>query len=234
MSHKRRSHGSDTRVEILRAARHVLITRGYARLSMRVVAREAHVAVGNVVYYFASKRSLVHALILSMLEHYQITAQDYLRNAHGKSSFPALLRWYMRDSVSPETSRLFRELWAMALHDPGIAGTMDRFYDRLHRLAADRLRLARPLETARARHRAAPRHHFRGHESHLCERAALRQVPGTGRPALRRAPDACGQHRKQTGAGERAPARIPQQKLKGPAGDALCGAGADARGEGGP
>lgn len=138
------SHGSDTRAEILRAARHVLATRGNARLSMRAVASEAHVAVGNVIYYFPSKRSLIHALILSLLEHYQTTAEEYLRAARGKLGFAALLRWYMRDSVSPESSRLFRELWAMALHDPAIARAMDRFYDKLHRLCADRLRMAWP------------------------------------------------------------------------------------------
>ena len=141
-------------------------------------------AVGNVVlHYFASKRSLVHALILSMLEHYQVTAQDYLRNAHGKSSFPALLRWYMRDSVSPETSRLFRELWAMALHDPAIAATMDRFYDKLHRLAADRLRVAWPGLSRQRAHdiaQAAPRHHFRGHET-----PSMRAAPRSGKSLAR-------------------------------------------------
>lgn len=134
----------DTRSEILKAARHVLATAGYARLSMRAVAREADVAVGNVVYYFPSKRSLMHALIMSLLAHYKINAREYLRNPSGKTGFAELLRWYMSDSVSRETSRVFRELWAMALHDPAIAKAMDRFYDELHRLAAAQLRVVWP------------------------------------------------------------------------------------------
>jgi len=148
----RKTHASGTRVEILRAARHVLATAGYARLSMRAVAREAHVAVGNVVYYFPSKHSLMHAVIMALLAHYKINAREYLRNASGKTGFAELLRWYMGDSVSHETSRVFRELWTMALHDPAIAKAMDRFYDELHRLAAVRLRVAWPeLSRQRAR-----------------------------------------------------------------------------------
>jgi AcrR family transcriptional regulator len=111
---------------------------------MRAVAREARVAVGNVVYYFPTKRSLVHAVILALLEHYKINAQAYLHNAGGKTGFAELLRWYMGDSVSRDSSSVFRELWVMALHDPAIARAMDRFYDELHRLAAARLRVAWP------------------------------------------------------------------------------------------
>jgi AcrR family transcriptional regulator len=142
----------DTRSEILKAARHVLATAGYARLSMRAVAREAHVAVGNVVYYFPSKRSLMHAVIMALLTHYKANAGAYLRNAGSKTGFAELLRWYMSDSVARETSRVFRELWTMALHDPAIAKAMDRFYNELHRLAATRLRAAWPgLSRQRAR-----------------------------------------------------------------------------------
>lgn len=140
----RKARANDTRSKILAAARHVLATAGYARLSMRAVAREAHVAVGNVVYYFPSKRSLMHAVIMGLLDHYKINAREYLRNAGAGNGFAELLRWYMSDSVSWEMSRVFRELWTMALHDPAIAGAMNRFYDELHRLAAARLRAAWP------------------------------------------------------------------------------------------
>jgi AcrR family transcriptional regulator len=111
---------------------------------MRAVAHRAQVAVGNVVYYFPSKRSLVHAVIMALLAHYKAKAHEYLRNAGGKTGFAELLRWYMRDSVSRESSRLFRELWAMALHDPAVAKAMDRFYAEMHGLAAARLRVAWP------------------------------------------------------------------------------------------
>jgi AcrR family transcriptional regulator len=149
---RRKADATDTRTEILRAARRVLATAGYARFSMRAVASEACVAVGNVVYYFPSKRSLVHAVIMALLAHYRFNAEEYLRNAGGKTGFAGLLRWYMSDSVSREISRVFRELWVMALHDPEIARAMDRFYDELHRLAAARLRVAWPALSRQRAH----------------------------------------------------------------------------------
>jgi AcrR family transcriptional regulator len=134
----------DTQAQILRAASHVLATVGYARMTMRAVAREAGIAVGNVVYYFPSKRSLIHALILSLVAHYQGKSNEYLRNAGGGGGFAPLVEWFIRDSVSRKTSRVFRELWAMALHDTAIAEAMDRFYAESHRTAAALLRVAWP------------------------------------------------------------------------------------------
>jgi hypothetical protein len=46
----------------------------------------------------------------------------------------------MRDSVSAQTSRLFREFWTIALHDPVIAETIDRFYAEVQETASTRLR----------------------------------------------------------------------------------------------
>jgi AcrR family transcriptional regulator len=132
------------RTQILVAARRVLATLGYARFTMRAVAREAGMAVGNVVYYFPSKRSLVHALIESLVAHYQGKSNEYLRNAGRGSGFAPMVEWFIRDSVSRETSRVFRELWTMGLHDPAVAAAMDCFYAESHRTAVALLRVAWP------------------------------------------------------------------------------------------
>ncbi len=137
---------------MLAAARHVLATSGYARLTMRAVARAAGMAVGNVVYYFPSKRSLIHALIESLVGQYQGKSDEYLRNAGRGQGFAPLVEWFIRDSVSRETSRLFRELWAMALHDGAIAAAMDSFYAASHRTAVRLLRMADPTLRQRRAH----------------------------------------------------------------------------------
>jgi hypothetical protein len=46
----------------------------------------------------------------------------------------------MRDSVSTQTSRLFREFWTIALHDPFIAKAIDGFYAEVQETAAMHLR----------------------------------------------------------------------------------------------
>lgn len=146
--------GDDTRGRILRAAREVLATAGYSRFTMRAVARGAGVAVGNLVYYYPSKRSLIHAVILSLLEYYRRKSSEYLRmSGRGPSDGLAkLIRYYMSDSVASETSRLFRELWAMALHDAEIAEAMDGFYSELHLTAVKLVQSAHPGLTVRRAH----------------------------------------------------------------------------------
>jgi hypothetical protein len=45
-------------------------------------------------------------------------------------SLGELLLRLMQDARSDQTNRLFRELWAIALHDPRVAKAMDSFYTR--------------------------------------------------------------------------------------------------------
>jgi hypothetical protein len=39
------------------------------------------------------------------------------------------VEWLMHDAASAKTHRLFRELWAMALHDPAVGRAVDDFYE---------------------------------------------------------------------------------------------------------
>jgi AcrR family transcriptional regulator len=141
-----RTERHDTPAEILRAARKVLVSVGYARLTMRAVAGQAGLTVGNLAYHFPSKRGLVRALILSLVADYQAKSNEYLRSVghRRRGGFAGLLRWLVEDSVSAETSRLFRELWVMALHDEVIAEAMDRFYAQAHERVVLLLRLTQP------------------------------------------------------------------------------------------
>jgi len=118
---------------------------------MRAVAAEAGLAVGNVVYHFPSKRGLIRALILSLVQEYQAQFDEYLRSA-GSGGLAGLIRCFIFDSVSHETGRLFRELWVMALHDPAVGKAMDDFYARLHRRAAGLLRVSNPGLSIRDAH----------------------------------------------------------------------------------
>jgi AcrR family transcriptional regulator len=113
---------------------------------MRAVAAEAGLAVGNVVYHFPSKRGLIRALIFSLVAEYRAKFDEYLRSTatDRPGGLAGLIRWFMFDSVSRETGRLFRELWVMALHDPAIARAMDDFYAQLHRRAAILLQSSHP------------------------------------------------------------------------------------------
>jgi AcrR family transcriptional regulator len=150
-----RASGERTRLEILRAAKHVLATQGYARFRLRSVAAAAGLTVGNLAYHYPSKRQLVRALIPQLIDEYRVQIDTHLRTAKQRpaSGFGALVVWLMRDSVSPQTSRLFRELWTIALHDEFIATAVDSFYAEVQETAAAHLRRNfpdLPTPTARA------------------------------------------------------------------------------------
>ena len=55
----RRARGEQTRQLILETALRLFRERGYAETTMRAIAREAGVAVGNAYYYFDSKEHLI-------------------------------------------------------------------------------------------------------------------------------------------------------------------------------
>jgi AcrR family transcriptional regulator len=98
---------------------------------MRVPAA-ANTPAGSMYYYFPTKASLLETLVSYTLAQYR----DRARNAEsqvdsetGNSLGDVLLR-LMQDARSDQTNRLFRELWAIALHDPRVAKAMDSFYTR--------------------------------------------------------------------------------------------------------
>jgi AcrR family transcriptional regulator len=120
----------------------VLATDGYARFTLRRVASEAGLTVGNLAYHYPSKRNLVRALIMLLIEEYRMQVDAHLRSTPSGSpgAFRSLVSWLMRDSVSRQTSRLFREFWTIALHDPVIANAIDRFYAEVQETASTHLR----------------------------------------------------------------------------------------------
>jgi AcrR family transcriptional regulator len=65
-----RPRGEQTRLLILDTAMRLFRERGYAQTTMRAIAREAGVAVGNAYYYFESKEHLIQEFYSgSQVEH---------------------------------------------------------------------------------------------------------------------------------------------------------------------
>jgi AcrR family transcriptional regulator len=123
--------GAATREHVLLAARKILIREGHARFSIRRVADVAGISVGNLTYHFSSKRRLLRILIESLVAEHRVGIERFHENlsAGSESSFAKLVEWRMREAASVNTSRIFRELWSMALHDATVARAIDDFYD---------------------------------------------------------------------------------------------------------
>ncbi|HEU4349830.1 MAG TPA: TetR family transcriptional regulator, partial [Actinoplanes sp.] len=76
----RRARGEQTRQLILETALRLFRERGYAETTMRVIAKEAGVAVGNAYYYFDSKEHLIQGFYDRNQHAHRVAAEPVLRD----------------------------------------------------------------------------------------------------------------------------------------------------------
>ena len=74
VSQPRSVKGEQTRELILTTALRLFRENGYDATTMRVIAREAGVSVGNAYYYFASKEHLIQAFYDSLIRQHREVA----------------------------------------------------------------------------------------------------------------------------------------------------------------
>ncbi|MFE9960445.1 TetR/AcrR family transcriptional regulator [Micromonospora sp. NPDC005299] len=72
------ARGEQTRQLILDTAMRLFRERGYARTTMRAIAQEAGVAVGNAYYYFGSKEHLVQEFYADTQREHRVVAAPAL------------------------------------------------------------------------------------------------------------------------------------------------------------
>lgn len=113
--------GMETRERILRAAHDLLVDEGYHALSMRRIAREAQVELGNLTYHYASKDELVSALLNAIIAEPGLAPRDAMIRLCG---------FILDDITTWRTTRIFPELWAISNHDPQAAERVDDMYER--------------------------------------------------------------------------------------------------------
>lgn len=71
-----------TRARILAAAMRLFREEGYDRTTMRTVAREAEVSLGNAYYYFGSKEHLIQAFYGELLAEHEAAVATVLAREH--------------------------------------------------------------------------------------------------------------------------------------------------------
>ncbi|MFV2100519.1 TetR family transcriptional regulator [Micromonospora sp. LOL_024] len=77
------ARGEQTRQLILETALRMFRERGYARTTMRAIAQEAGVAVGNAYYYFGSKEHLIQEFYARTQEEHRAASQSVLERESG-------------------------------------------------------------------------------------------------------------------------------------------------------
>ena len=92
----RRARGEQTRQLILETALRLFRERGYAETTMRAIAKEAGVAVGNAYYYFDSKEQLIQGFYDKNQAAHRAAAEAVLS---GEKDFAARLRGVLHAGI---------------------------------------------------------------------------------------------------------------------------------------
>lgn len=135
---------ADTIGQILGAGRRVFVRDGHAGLSLRKVADDAGVAVGNVSYYFETKRALIEAILAEALADY-VEAHILHFEADKQSPLEILLNvvtFYV--SNARENHALFFHMWGFAASGPEAKELIRRLYRPIGRFIYFLVRAARP------------------------------------------------------------------------------------------
>ncbi len=123
--------GAARKLLIIRNALQIFMSQGYSELSLRNVATEVGISVGNLHYYFPNKDSLLQAMFDTVVEDYKPVFDQILDGAgpDPRKRFEAMIHYLIRDLGTSRTTSFFPELWALANHDPMVAQMMEHMYD---------------------------------------------------------------------------------------------------------
>lgn len=130
--------GHETREQILEAALRLFVEEGYRAMTMRRVAAECGLKLGNLTYHFPTREDLVKELLEAVIRSYEI---EFERIFHAPDATPEqrlsdICELILEDIQTKKTTRFFPELWALSSHDAFV-------YERVHELYA---RARAPLE----------------------------------------------------------------------------------------
>ncbi len=136
--------GAGTARLILKAARSVFIENGHAGLTLRKVAKAAGLAVGNVNYYFASKRDLLAAMLREELADY---VEEHVRQFEAGRDQPLeillnVVTFYVANAR--KSHRFYYQLWGYAGSDAEVKALIRDLYRPIGRFIYYLVREANP------------------------------------------------------------------------------------------
>ena len=125
------------REQIVRATVRCLAREGYARLTMKKVAREAGVSQGILHYYFADKRAMLAATLTAVSRDLdrRVAAAQSRTTRDPAARLRALVRACLEVAVRrPEFWVVFLEFWGEMTHDRRLRAVNADVYARTRRL----------------------------------------------------------------------------------------------------
>ena len=120
---------SDRKQQILWAAIEIIASEGYAKLTMRALARASGMKLGALQYHFRTWEDMLRALAAYIGDAYQRSWEALDLNGK-EASLQNLVDFITNDPAGTELSgdEIFPQLWAMAQVEPAMAEKLDELY----------------------------------------------------------------------------------------------------------
>ncbi len=108
---------NETPKKILEAALKLISENGYAKVSMRDIAREAGVAISQIAYYYRNKEGLFLALVRNVKKAFVDDFTEKTGKINGSDEFITFLCEYAKESIvgNPDIHRLRFEFSTLAM-----------------------------------------------------------------------------------------------------------------------
>lgn len=142
MAPTKRKATSERQLEIVQAAREILVSGGFHKLTLRSVANKVGIKLASLQYHFSSRALLIQALIGQASDYYQSRISELLEPEFGKEpkqNIEQAIRSMLDDHKSQEENQFFNQMMAMAIDEPAAQELIDDFYQRLWTIGSDLL-----------------------------------------------------------------------------------------------
>jgi AcrR family transcriptional regulator len=142
----------DRKRKLLQTAIDIIATQGYAKLTMRALARSDGIKLGALQYHFPTWEALLSALARYIDESYE-NSFAALKDKPGGVDLDELVLFALDDipGIFLHSDNLFPQLWAMAQIEPVMAEMLDVIYTRyLSRIEGCLIALKHPSPRAEA------------------------------------------------------------------------------------
>jgi len=113
----------ERKLQILDSARHIMVSQGYHKLTMRNLANEVDIKLASLQYHYKSREDLLIALVKKAAQSYEMRLQQFQQQIDEQSQpFEKLLEQMIDDLVvnykDPEENTFFAQLQALSMEEP--------------------------------------------------------------------------------------------------------------------
>ena len=139
----------ERKLQILDSARHILLSQGYHKLTMRNLANEVGIKLASLQYHYKNREDLLIALVEKTAEFYDLRLQSFqqqlMKNDQSYDIFLSqVIDDFLADHRDPELNKMFSQLQALAMDEPKAEEMLAKSYKAIWQQVATLLLSANP------------------------------------------------------------------------------------------